>query len=110
MGEFLWVSPAFPGGAYEPAVAMERLLPLLQQEEKVLADRLYRFHHQFLTSTGRRDEWSRRIDSVRSRVERRIGRLNSFAIFRDRYRSANYDAHYEYVQILCRIMNLLESF
>ncbi len=109
-GEFLWASEAFPGGCYEPHVVEQQVIPHLYPREKILADRLYRSHKRFLTSTGKKDEWSRRVDSVRSRVERRIGRLNSFAIFRDRYRSANYHAHSEYDQVLCRMINLCGSF
>ena len=86
-GKFLWVSRAFPGGTSEPMILLSYLQPLLLPGERILADRLFRHYDDVsITSTGYDCERTRRLDSVRSRIERRIGRLASFGILRNTYR------------------------
>ena len=105
-GKFLWVSRAFAGGTSEPLIALSALQPQLLPGERKLADRLFRqYDDVFITSTGYDCERTRRLDSVRSRIERRIGRLSSFRILSTTYRSNDYEFHADVVNVLCRIVN-----
>ena len=105
-GKFLWVSRAFAGGTSEPLILMSALLPRLLPGERILADRLFRHHDEvFITSSGYDCERTRRLDSVRSRIERRIGRLATFQILSTTYRSDNYEFHADVVNVLCRVIN-----
>ena len=107
-GKSLWVSRAFAGGTSELLILLSVLSPLLLPGERILADRLFRHHDDvFITSTGYNCERSRRLDSVRSRIERRIGRLSTFRILSTTYRSEDYDFHADVVDALCRIINLV---
>ena len=70
--------------------------------------RLFRHYDEFfITSSGYDCERTRRLDSVRSRIERRIGRLSTFRILSTTYRSENYEFHADVVNVLCRMINLV---
>ena len=104
-GRFLWVSRAFPGGTSEPLIAISALQDKLLPGERKLADRLFRnYHDTFITSPSYDCERSRRLNSIRSRIERRIGRLSSFGFLNTTYRSNDYEFHANVVEVLCRII------
>lgn len=108
-GYFLWVSAAFPGGASEPAIVIDNLGHEIIDNERWMGDRLFRnYKDYFIVAEAHDCEYSDTFNSIRSLVERRIGLLNNMGIFRDRYRSFNYDLHQSLVHLMCRIFNFVE--
>ena len=105
---FIWVSQAFPGGTSEALICISCLQDCMLPGERFLADRLFRHYpDHFITSPSYDCEQTRRLNSVRSRIERRIGRLASFSFLCQRYRSDDYSFHALVVEVLCRIINFV---
>lgn len=107
-GKFVWLSNSYPGATSEIAICRNELFPLLLPNERIMADRLFRFSDRFLTATGTRCALTTWVNTVRSLVERRIGLIKHFRIFTDRFRSPNYDLHCRFVRLCCRLINLLD--
>ena len=107
-GEIVWLSCPHPGGTYEPNMCAE-ILGKRTQNEKFCADRLYRYHHAFITSDGDHSLKSDTVDSLRSLVERVIKKIRVFAVLGDevwrRTAENNLEFHYLCAQVVCKIIN-----
>lgn len=108
-GEVLWISEPYPGSASEINIVRENFEGLLQPGEKFLADRLFRnVSDLFVTPTGNRTDWDILLQSVRSLVERKIGRVKKFHIFQNTWRG-DWDFHQRLLYVSFRMFNVLNK-
>mgnify|MGYP005995309331 CR=1 FL=1 len=78
--KILWLSRAYPGGKSAPEILNE-ITPFLPQE-KVMADRLFRFNHHCMVAEPYSCQYTKEFNSTRSSVERRIGVLRNWNVVR----------------------------
>jgi len=105
-GEIVYLSDCYPGAASEPNIIIEELNDLMEDGEKFMADRLYRHYpDHFIVADAVDNEYTRRFNSIRSKVERRIGRVKKFGIFVHQYRGRSPTIHARLLFITVRIIN-----
>ena len=107
-GDFVWVSKAYPGATAETEIVRKELEAALVDGEKLLADRLFS-SGPYITALPYDCERTRRVNSVRSKVERKISEIKNFSIFRQSYRSTDYLVHENIFHLICRFINIINK-
>lgn len=108
-GKYLWLSNAYRGGASEIGIVSEELFPHMGQNERLLADRLFRYSPRFITATGFDCEFTRQVNAIRSSVERQIRVLKHFRMFTTRCRSDDYEFHSRLLHVAARLIAFLQQ-
>ena len=67
--KILWLSEIYPGGASEITIANEGITPKLLPGEKILGNR---YCNLFIVAEGYNCEYSEKVNTLQSVVERRI--------------------------------------
>ena len=105
-GKIVWIYGPKRGAVHDGRLTRERLLKVLPKGERALADRGYSGVPGCLTPMkGRRNATDKRLDDIRRKVERVIGRIKFFNILYREYRG-NLDLHPAIFDVVCRIVNI----
>jgi len=105
--EIVWLSRAYPGAKSEYKI-LEEIETLLVPGEKLMADRLFRFHKNCIVADPFPSDYTHHFDSIRSSVERRIGVLRDYAIVKNTFRGTSeecYAFHHSCVKVVCQLTN-----